>query len=307
MAITVPFLTPLLERAVDAAARPIGRESVLVLFNEKAGGVTAADKDVLGALLTEQGFKNIEWTDAHDIKPSMFAGFRKHDVFVVLGGDGTARAAAEKAPLNAPPLILLPGGTLNVLPRALYGDLAWKEALVAALERGEVKRLSHGCANGRPFYVAAIFGAPTLLARAREAVREGKPLAAWRKFRYALKKSFTRSIRARPFGGTMQKAEAIGVLCPSFSGAVEGDDMEWIRLDARHILDLARVSLRALGAGWRADPAIDAQRCTRGDIVSLGIIPATLDGEPTTFVNRVKITYKKRGPRVVTVPSTEAA
>jgi diacylglycerol kinase family enzyme len=293
--------------ATDApqAPRVKAKVSALILFNVKAGGVVAADRERLIALADET-FSRYEIVDLDRLNPALFKRSAKFDLMVVLGGDGTARAVAEQAPGNAPPLILLPGGTLNVLPRALYGELAWPDALTAALERGKVTRLSMGKANGEPFFVAAIFGAPTLLARVREAVREHEYGKAIRRARHFIKRAFVRGIRARPGDGAMRKAEAVGVLCPSFSGTVEGDDLEWVRLDAHSMIDLVRLGLRSMGEGWRNDAAIELHRCQRGDIVSLGLIPATLDGEPKTFVSRVRITFQRKGPRVIALESEES-
>ena len=97
----------------------------------------------------------------------------------------------------------------------------------------------------------------------------------------------------------MRKAEAVGVLCPAFSGGIKADDLEWVRLDARHLLDLARVSLRAITADWRNDSTVEISGCETGDIDASGIIPATLDGEPRTFLSAVRITFDKRGPKVL--------
>jgi diacylglycerol kinase family enzyme len=285
----------------ETRAKPIPAKGAkaLVLINEKAGSVAAGDGDKLIEALLSAGVEQYAVVGAERMSRRIFKRANDFDVIIVLGGDGTARAAAELAPRDGPPLVLLPGGTLNILPRALYGELNWRDALTAALERGEVTRLTAGRANGEAFYVAALFGAPTLLARAREAMREGRPLAAWRRFRHALHRSFSRSLRARPNREPMRKAEAVGVLCPAFSGGIKADDLEWVRLDARHLIDLARVSLRALTTAWRSDATIEIGRCRSSDIVSLGVIPATLDGEPRTYFQRVRVTYEPRGPRVI--------
>lgn len=285
--------------------RPHKVARALILFNARAGSVTAKDREKLIEAVQAAGIERYELVGPETLSGRLRQRARASDVLIVLGGDGTARAVAEHALRDGPPLILLPGGTLNILPRALYGDLAWPEALAAALERGVVKRLTAGRANGKPFYVAALFGAPTLLARAREAAREGRPLAAWRRFRHFLNRSFSRGLRARPDRAPIRKAEAVGVLCPSFSGGIEADSLEWVRLDARHLLDLARVSLRALTRGWREDAAIEIAPCRGGDIVSLGVIPATLDGEPHTFMSRVRIKYDRNGPRVIALEPDE--
>ena len=57
------------------------------------------------------------------------AAGQKLEVLIVLGGDGTIRTAAEVCAEKGPYLIPLPGGTMNMLSRALYGDVAWEESL----------------------------------------------------------------------------------------------------------------------------------------------------------------------------------
>lgn len=273
----------------------------LVLLNEKAGSVGPKAGAQLIEALNAGGVQQFVIVDATKMSRRSFQRADQFDAIIVLGGDGTARAAAELAPRNGPPLILLPGGTLNILPKALYGERTWPEAIAAVLERGVERRLPVGRANGEAFYVAGLFGPTTLLALARESVREGKPLKALQRLRHAMNRSFTRSIRARAGNGKMRKAEGIGVLCPSFSGGIEADNLEWVRLDAKNLIELGRVSLRALTADWRNDSSVEIGTCETGDIYAPGIIPATLDGEPRTFISYVRITFDKRGPKVLAV------
>ncbi|MFT3726738.1 MAG: diacylglycerol kinase family protein [Terricaulis sp.] len=273
--------------------------NALILFNQNAGSVHPGDREKLVQAVTEAGVTQYTVIGIDKLSTRFFERQREFDVIIVLGGDGTARAAAEMAPRNGPPLILLPGGTLNVLPQALYGPRAWPDALKAALERGVVKRMPMGRANGSTFFVAAMFGAPTLLARAREAVREGKPLTALGRVRHFLRRAFARDIRARCGDGKFRKTEAAAVLCPLFSGALEGEAMEFVRLDVRHLGDLARVSIRALWAGWRKDLTVEISHCTDADVYSYGTIPAALDGEPKMFLSAVRIRYSPNGPRVI--------
>ncbi|MGE0595132.1 MAG: diacylglycerol kinase family protein [Hyphomonadaceae bacterium] len=301
--------------AIDAAPAARGQTrrplpatdaKALIIFNAKAGSVAPGDEEKLIDAVRAAGIDKFALVGPEKLTEKLLRRARDFDVIIVLGGDGTARSVAELAPRDGPPMILLPGGTLNVLPRALYGERPWPEALKAALERGVVRRLAAGKADGSPFFVAAIFGAPTLFARAREAAREGRWLTAIRRFRFFTQRAFARSLRARPGRDRAQRAAAVGVLCPSFSGEVAGDTLEWVRLDASSLVDLARVSLRALGDGWRKDETIEIAQCKHGDIVSLGVIPAVLDGEPKTFVSRVHISYDPKGPRVIVVEDEEA-
>jgi hypothetical protein len=137
-------------------------------------------------------------------------------------------------------------------------------------------------------------------------VRAGHYLRAKRGLRHFAKRVLTRKIRGRPDGRRMRKAEAVGVMCPSFFGQVEGERLEWARLQADGYIDLARSGYAAFNDGWREDPNVEHCRCLGGDIVSNGIIPATLDGEPTTFVSRVRISFQPKGPRVIALQTEES-
>jgi diacylglycerol kinase family enzyme len=291
----------------DAAPTPWLRSgaSAAILCNEQSGGVKPGDRERIVECAHAAGIAAVEAAEIDDLD-RLFTSARKHDVIIILGGDGTARAAAARAPRDAPPLILLPGGTLNMLPKTLYGDAAWPEALEAALRRGVVTRLSGGAANGDPFFVAALFGAPALLARAREAARKGHLFSAMRRFRHFAARAFSNKISGRPDGARMRRSEAIGVLCPSFSGTPSDCDLEWVRLDASGFADLTRLGLRALGESWRNDPAVEARRCCGGEVHARGIMHATLDGEPRTFLSPVRIVSNAVGPRVITVPQENA-
>ena len=103
------------------------------------------------------------------------------DALFVLAGDGTAGTIASRAGPDGPLIAPLPGGTMNMLPKALYGTADWKAALKRALEEGAPQNVAGGeVSDGQvrqAFYCAAILGSPALWAPAREAVREGKQRA----------------------------------------------------------------------------------------------------------------------------------
>lgn len=271
---------------------------VLLIVNEAAGSVGPGGRDKLLAEIEALGgcttkvVSDLDQLRARDAADA--------DLIIVLGGDGTASRVAAMFG-DGPPLVLLPGGTRNLLPRALYGGLAWPEALRAALARGRVAQLTGGEANGRKFFVAAMFGAPTLLARAREAARQGRFDLVISRLRQVFKRIFARRIAVRPEGGRAARAEAAGVLCPAYRGKVEARSLEWVRLDAAQISDLVRVSVRSVIGGWREDSAIELSSSRGGEIRAIGTIPAVLDGEPTTFKGHVRIHMLTAGPKVLVI------
>src|SRR5947207_14451877 len=70
------------------------------------------------------------------------AAEQKLEVLIVLGGDGTIRTAAQACAERGTYLIPLPCRTMNMLPRALYGDADWEHALENKLTATSVKLLS---------------------------------------------------------------------------------------------------------------------------------------------------------------------
>src|SRR5690242_15561824 len=76
------------------------------------------------------------------------------DVVVVAAGDGTLNEAANGLVGTATALAPVPGGSTNVFARAVgYGNRLERatERLLGALDRGSIRRIGLGAANGRHF------------------------------------------------------------------------------------------------------------------------------------------------------------
>lgn len=220
------------------------------------------------------------------------------DLLIVLAGDGTARLAARLSGPNGPLLAPLPGGTMNVLPRALYGALSWQAALKATLERGQPRSVSGGTVGEESFYVAAIIGSPALWADAREAIRFGKFSLALTKARRALAHAFSKGVKFRLDGGEVRQAEALALICPLVSRALsEETALEAIALDPHGIAEAIRLGLRTLFSDligdWRADPAVQTHKCDHGEVWTSGRLPVLLDGEAHWMGRRVAISFQR--------------
>lgn len=204
------------------------------------------------------------------------------DLLAVVAGDGTARAAADMAGPEGPLVAPLPGGTMNMLPRALYGDRDWKTALADILANGQEKAISGGEIEGRRFYVAAILGSPALWAQAREAAREGDLRRAWLRARRALQRAFSGRLRFSLDDGARRKTEALVLMTPLVSRVMDEDEprLEAAALDPSNAMEALRLGAHFVQGDWRADAAVDAGRCKRGRAWAGSHIPAVLDGEP---------------------------
>lgn len=229
------------------------------------------------------------------------------DVLIVLGGDGTIRSAAETCDASGPYLIPLPGGTMNMLPKALYGDVEWPQALAATLAAPAVQPVNGGRIDDHLFYCAAIFGDPSRWAEAREAVREGDLGKAAEQGLEALNKAFGRGL-SYEFGNASGEAEAVSVVCPLASRALEDEDtmLEAVVIDPDGPLDVLKLAARALLAEWRDDPSVETARVRTVVIRSEGGIPAILDGETVELPSEVTVQFVRTAFRAL-VPAEPLA
>lgn len=280
-----------------------------MLVNPAAGGVPADAAEQAQELLQQLqvGAATVLSVEG----PEVEHGLRQlhggaFDVIAVLGGDGTARSAAVRSTPDAPPLLILPGGTMNLLPHALHGQVDWRTALRNGLARGEARTIVGGLAGEDPFFVAAIFGSPAFYAFGREAVREGRLAVAWRRLRYALARTLQRKLVVRADQRDLVRVEALALLCPAFDRALDGPPgLEWAGVDARSGMDVLRLGLTALFDDWRRDPSVLRQRCISAQVRARGRIPALLDGEPKVYRGKVRVQYRARAAHVIALAEAE--
>ena len=228
------------------------------------------------------------------------------DLVLVLAGDGTARLAASLCGPDGPLVAPLAGGTLNMLPHAIYGKQAWPAALQATLEAGVERAVSGGRVSGHDFYVAAVLGSPALWARAREAVRAGDLRASWRRARYALRRAFSGDVRYGLDGAAARRsAEAMVLITPLISRAVEGEPgLEAAAFGHHSAQEVARLAINGLISDWRQDSGVTAQLCQRGRIEARHAIPAILDGEIQHLPRKAEFEFLPKAFRALAPPVT---
>lgn len=255
----------------------------VMLVNPLSGSVGPRAAGEAEALLGQYDLKaevvSFEGGNFDQIIADAFAA--KPDVIFVLAGDGTARSVASKAKPDGPMIAPLPGGTMNMLPKALYGTADWKLALKRALEEGEPQAVSGGEVQGEYFYCAAILGSPALWAPAREAMRTGKIKLAWQYGRRALKRAFSGRLRFTLDGGERRRTEALVLISPMISKAMEDPiGLEAAAMDPSDTTQAFRLAATALFSDWRHDPAVSTRPAKRIEVRARSKIPAVIDGEP---------------------------
>jgi diacylglycerol kinase family enzyme len=292
------------------ASRPRLRKIELVV-NSLAGHVGAGAASEAEQIIRELGFAPRVRTPApsqlmRQLREAVETG---PDLVIVLAGDGTARAAAGLCGPEGPLLAPLPGGTMNMLPHALYGPGPWTDALRQTLTLGVERAVSGGQVDGLGFHVAAILGPPALWAEAREAARIRRPALALRKARLAWTRTFASHVAYTPDGGRPGRAEALCVICPLVSRALREDEpmLEVAALRPRSAADAVRLGLHALLSeivgDWRKDPSVEVTRSRSGVVLSdRGHIRAILDGEPVKLARRVTFGFAPVAFRALAPP-----
>lgn len=226
------------------------------------------------------------------------------DAVFIVAGDGTARAAAEISGPDGPPIAPLPGGTMNMLPRAFYGERSWPEAMAACLAEGTPRMVSGGEVGGHLFFVAAILGSPALWADAREAARAGQLRQTVARAHRAFRRAFSGRLRFTLDGRPKQKSEALTLMCPLVSSALDENEraLEAAALDPSNAMEVFRLGVSALTGDWRDDPSVSVERCRIGRVWAGGRIPAILDGEPMRLEPEVQIRFRPKAFRAVVLP-----
>lgn len=291
-----------------------GIRTIEAIVNPKSGSCTPQTADELTAIFKEMGREvNVVSLCGDDMDRILReSAARKPDLVVIVAGDGTARAAAEIFGAKGPLLAPLPGGTMNMLPKALYGEgNDWRASLRQALEHGVERHVGGGVLGGHSFYVAAMIGATALFAPAREAAREGRLDVAFQKASAAYRRAFSGRVRFELDGKAKTKAQSLTLMCPMVSKILSEDDrwMEAAAIDPHgpgEALRIgARVAMSTVIGDWRDDPAVNVGKTRKGRVWANFSLPALLDGEPVKLGRQATFEFRPNAFRAL-APHTEA-
>jgi diacylglycerol kinase family enzyme len=289
--------------------RNLSRQRIIAVLNTGSGSCDEGSSAKLSAIMTDAGVAGLEivCVGPAAINAALDDAVVRADLLIVLGGDGTIGTAAAKCEAHDTLLLPLPGGTMNMLPRALYGSLPWEGALAATLADPEIREVSGGKAEGRPFYCVAILGAPSLWADAREALRAGDLVEAAKRSVTATRRSLQES-RDYQFGdGVSGSAEAVAVICPAVSAAMPSNEraLEAAALDPKSAADAFRLVWHAAYDGWRHDASVTVSKVDTLRVTGHGQVPVILDGEKVLMGRSVRISFTPLAFRAL-VPAERA-
>lgn len=308
-----PAKRPVRRRPLSPTAAKLKR--IEVVANPASGSVGPTAVEEIEAILAGYGLKaRVQAPEPSGLMDALAEAHKtKPDLIVILAGDGTARAAASLCGAAGPLIAPLPGGTMNMLPHALYGVKSWQDALHDALTGGVERPVSGGEVDGRAFYVAAILGGPAMFTYAREEVRAGHLDRAIRRARVALRRVFRSPLRFVLNDEPVEKASALTLMCPLVSRAMDEHEraLEAVCLNYRNAADGFRLGLRTVVSqfvgDWRNDPTVSIRRIRKGRAWAKRAIPGVLDGEPFSLPSRIEIRFKPLAFRALALPQTPGA
>ena len=119
---------------------------VFALVNTAAGSVGPDGKNRMLRMLSRSGIS----ADVVVFDPESAASqvqnllAKAPDLLVVWGGDGTHRTALSMAGAGRDNLVLLPGGTMNLLTKWIHGDKPWDIILQGIIARRARRTLGAG-------------------------------------------------------------------------------------------------------------------------------------------------------------------
>lgn len=226
------------------AARPLGR--VWLVANRASRSTDDARIGALEAALRAAG-ANIAASSDFPRQPAPDAAtLIGIDTLVVMGGDGTLGAASAAAAGWRGQFLAIPGGTMNLLPKALHGD-ADPAAIVAAAATGILMHVPVIRAGGHISFCRIIIGPLTRWARARENARHGRLWRVWQAVRLAMARGFLGGVKVAGRRGRYP-----GVLVMPIH-----DGLDIALFSGRGLADAMAVAVNWLVGDWR-----DAARVT---------------------------------------------
>ncbi|MEO6526388.1 MAG: diacylglycerol kinase family protein [Gemmatimonadaceae bacterium] len=220
---------------------------------------------------------------------------REFDVVLTLGGDGTAMEVAGALAWSEIPIGVLPGGTGNLLARALGIPMKVEKA-VPALLGGTLKRIDLGVVSGRRFAVAAGVGIDASMVE--ETPRWMKHRLGVLAYTLIATRAALRAVLRRRFflarvtvDGEVIERRAAAVMFANFGAiledriafgpAIEVDDgvLDCCIFSPRNLRDALRIMWRVTRRDFRPDPSILYRKGTRFRLETEPVLSLQADGE----------------------------
>ncbi len=218
------------------------------------------------------------------------------DTVAVAAGDGTINATASALDDWEGMLLVLPGGTMNLLAKALHDGSVDPQAIIAAVaDPPKTRHVPTVDVEGARAYVGAIVGPAASWVHAREAVRK----SAWGKLRRAVRLAYLRSLShsVRLVAGNRRSRSYRAVFIHP-----DGDALSLVKVRADGWQDGVRLGFGYLTGSWENARGVETARARAVTLAEDRPIFALFDGEPLRLPPRTTLTLGKTRLRFITTP-----
>ncbi|MBX9880834.1 MAG: hypothetical protein K2X73_02555 [Sphingomonas sp.] len=245
------------------------------ITNPGSGSASEEKCEALEALFGERGLQlggRTRFPDEDLPQPGTLdsAGI---DTVVLFAGDGTINAAACALADWRGDLLILPGGTMNLLAKLLHGEAEPADIIHAAHQGAERIALPYVEAGQHRAFVGLILGPAASWVRAREAARAGKLRQMLRAARGAWGRTFGQGLRLRGLAGLPRRVQAV------FVQAV-GGRLRIAAIDARDWGSILALGWEFLTGDWVNAAAVTEIKAPELRTAERRPVLALFDGEP---------------------------
>src|SRR5579871_3662472 len=232
------------------------------LVNPASGSISADGPSQMREALANLGLSHAEVVpaDCTRVTEQMIDIAKQDpDLFIVWGGDGTLRTALGLVGKKTPNLLLLPGGTMNLLTKSIHGDKTWGDILKEVATSRKHVILPAGQLRDETFYCAMLAGAPARFAEARESLRRGELVNVLAGARAALDTLSNMHLNARYGEGYRFADERLpptSVIGALVGPLVKEHKMEVAALSDPSAVGVLNVVWASFLSDWRSAPGI---------------------------------------------------
>jgi len=245
------------------------------ITNPKSGTATPAKAEALEAICSERGLHLAGRTafPNQSLPTPRALDAAGVDTVVLFAGDGTINAAVTALLEWKGSILILPGGTMNLLAKLLHGETDPARIIHAAHDRARRTALPFIRVGEHRAFVGLILGPAATWVRAREIVRSGSLRGLLRALKHAWGRTFGKGIRLVGVPGLKQGAQAVLV-------RAEDDRLDIAAIDARDFRGITALGWEWLTGDWVA--ASEVTQCHATSFRTGGHKPALalFDGEP---------------------------
>ncbi|OYY89532.1 MAG: hypothetical protein B7Y45_11835 [Sphingomonas sp. 28-66-16] len=255
------------------------------ITNPGSGSSTEANCASIKKLLTDKGLTVVGETafPEQGLPTPAMLDAAGADTAILFAGDGTINAAV--AALDAWPgaILILPGGTMNMLAKALHGSADPVAIVEAAIRSGQQVSLPIVVAGEHRALVGLILGPAASWVRTRELVRAGRVRGLGRALALAWRRTFGRGIRLSGVKMPGRGAQAV-LIRPDAGGLAAA------AIDAREWRSIARLGWDWLTGDWLSAASVTQVHAKTLRIAGSRPVRALFDGEPQMLDPSVPIT-----------------